>query len=180
LDQRLLPQRCEYQLFNTAVEIAHAIQHMVVRGAPAIGITAAYGVVLAAREAYARSGSNWREAIKLDLERLLGSRPTAVNLHWAIARMQTVFPDTEGDSGPRLLAAAQAIQAEDIAANRCMGGIGATLITPGSTVLTHCNTGSLATDGFGTALGVIRSAYAHGAIKTVYVGETRPGCKVPD
>ena len=174
LDQRLLPQRCEYRLFNTAVEIAHAIRHMVVRGAPAIGITAAYGVVLAAREAYARSGSNWREIIKPDLERLLGSRPTAVNLHWAIARMQTAFPVAKSDPEPRLLAAAQAIQAEDIAANRRMGGIGATLIAPGSMVLTHCNTGSLATGGFGTALGVIRSAYARGAIKAVYVGETRP------
>lgn len=174
LDQRGLPYACEYRLFTTAAGIAEAIRHMVVRGAPAIGIAAAYGVVLAARKAYARAGKVWRQAIQPDLKRLLDSRPTAVNLCWALQRMQRAFPDDDRDPEPRLLAEAQAIHEEDIAANRRMGEIGAALLTPGSRVLTHCNAGALATGGFGTALGVIRAAYARGTLKTVYVSETRP------
>lgn len=174
LDQRGLPHACEYQLVNTAAEIAFAIRHMVVRGAPAIGITAAYGVVLAAQEAYVRAGRVWREAIQPDLKRLRNSRPTAVNLYWALERMQRAFPADDRDPRPRLLAEAQAIHEEDITANRRMGEIGASLIAPLARVLTHCNAGALATGGFGTALGVIRSAYARHTLKAVYVSETRP------
>ncbi len=174
LDQRRLPQRSEYLWLSQAAEVADAIRGMAVRGAPAIGIAAAYGVVLAARAAYARSGERWRADILGDLERLRGARPTAVNLAWAIARMEARFDAQGGDPEPGLLAEARSIHADDIAANRRMGERGAALLAPGSRALTHCNAGSLATGGFGTALGVIRTAWALGALSKVYASETRP------
>ncbi len=108
------------------------------------------------------------------LEQLAQARPTAVNLRWALSRMGALFADIHGDPTPTLLAEATAIQREDLAANRRMGELGASLIEPGARVLTHCNTGSLATGGFGTALGVIRAAYGKGRITKVYATETRP------
>lgn len=174
LDQRLLPQQQHYQRLNTARETAEAIKSMVVRGAPAIGITAAYGVVLAAKTAYAQAGENWQQAIMTDLDVLAQARPTAVNLIWALERMKTLFADINDDPVPTLLTEAQAIQQQDIAANRRMGELGTTLLPAHCGVLTHCNTGSLATGGYGTALGVIRYGYATGKIQQVYAGETRP------
>ncbi len=174
LDQRRLPAECEYLSFDTPEAVAGAITTMVVRGAPAIGIAAAYGVVLAARKAYANEREGWRQAIGADCEGLRAARPTAVNLGWAIERMRAAFPESPGDPEPALLAEAQAIHEEDIAANRRMGAIGAAFLKSGARVLTHCNAGSLATGGYGTALGVIRSAYACGKIAQVHVGETRP------
>lgn len=174
LDQRLLPQQQHYQRLNTAGEAAEAIKTMVVRGAPAIGITAAYGVVLAAKAAYAQAGENWRQIIVSDLDLLAQARPTAVNLMWALERMKTLFADLNDDPVPALLAEAQAIQQQDIAANRRMGELGTTLLPTKCGVLTHCNTGSLATGGYGTALGVIRYGYASGKIQQVYADETRP------
>ena len=167
LDQRELPARETVLTCRDSAAVADAIAAMVVRGAPAIGITAAWGAVLAAREAADRA--DW----EVRLQHLEAARPTAVNLAWATARMRRVAgegqPDPEG-----LAAEAEAIHAEDVAANRRMGAIGADYIRPGSGVLTHCNTGSLATGGFGTALGVIRSAHADGRLRGLYAGETRP------
>lgn len=175
LDQRRLPAQVAFLFLTDAAEVAEAITDMVVRGAPAIGIAAAYGAVLAARHRYEEDPKTWREAMEPDLARLLAARPTAVNLHWALARMRAAIATlSAGDPVPALLAEARRIHAEDIAANQRMGALGAALIERGSTVLTHCNTGALATGGFGTALGVIRAGYAQGLIRQVYADETRP------
>lgn len=174
LDQRLLPGKMVYRDYDNAAGAAKAISQMVVRGAPAIGITAAYGVVLAARAAYRKDPEGWRTALQSDLDTLAQSRPTAVNLHWALQRMQSLFNKIEGDPEPELLREALTIHAEDITANRHMGALGATLIADCRQVLTHCNTGSLATGGYGTALGVIRSAWQSGSLEMVYASETRP------
>jgi len=174
LDQRLLPGEIRYQRLATALETARAIQNMVVRGAPAIGITAAYGVVLAARARYRQAPAHWRELIKEDIEQLAASRPTAVNLFWALRRMERLIKQVTGQPEAQLLAEAQAIHQDDIAANRRMGELGAALLGERSAVLTHCNAGALATGGYGTALGVVRSGYAAGLIERVYADETRP------
>ena len=176
LDQRELPRasvRCRY---TDCAEVADAIRQMVVRGAPAIGVAAAYAVVLAARRRFADSPATWRDRIDADLERLAASRPTAVNLAWALDRMREAMDAVAGDADPEpdLLEAARAIHAEDVAANRRMGALGAALIESRCEVLTHCNAGALATAGYGTALGVVRAAHAAGRIAHVYAGETRP------
>jgi methylthioribose-1-phosphate isomerase len=175
LDQRQLPAREVFVACHDASATAGAIRAMVVRGAPAIGITAAYGVVLAARRRYADAGADWREAIEEDLEILAQSRPTAVNLFWALAHMrQRIAALGDGDPGPELLQAAIRIHESDRSDNRRMGGFGAGLIDGPTSVITHCNTGGLATGGWGTALGVIRSAHAQGRIEQVFADETRP------
>lgn len=161
LDQRVLPQELTYLECRSAAGVAHAIHAMAVRGAPAIGIAAAYGLVLDAQQ-----GGDYTAAEKV----LADSRPTAVNLRWALARMATVEPRTP----EALLAEAKRIHAEDLAQNLKMGAFGAALLPEGATVLTHCNTGALATGGHGTALGVIRSAHAEGRLAQVYNTETRP------
>ncbi|MDD3517079.1 MAG: S-methyl-5-thioribose-1-phosphate isomerase [Chromatiales bacterium] len=173
LDQRLLPAQNTRIAISDAGAAAAAIRDMVVRGAPAIGITAAYAVVLAARAAWQTDRAAWRDVVQDDLDRLAASRPTAVNLFWALERMRRLMDGIDGDPVPVLLAEARRIHADDIAANHRMGELGAALVS-GHAVLTHCNTGSLATGGYGTALGVIRSAYASGRIKHVYADETRP------
>lgn len=175
LDQRSLPSRAEFLVLETAADTARAITDMVVRGAPAIGITAAYGVVLAARAHYGRSGPDWRAALESDMEMLAASRPTAVNLFWALARMKGRLSLLEGkDPVPPLLTEARAIHSEDRAANRRLGELGAGLIQGPTQVITHCNAGALATGGYGTALGVVRSAHAAGKVTRVYADETRP------
>jgi methylthioribose-1-phosphate isomerase len=174
LDQRRLPHEVVWLPINNATETADAIRDMVVRGAPAIGITAAYGIVMAAREHFSRSPEGWLSTIQSDLELLRKARPTAVNLAWAIDRMSGLFNRIDGDPVAILFAEAKVIHEEDIAANRRMGELGAELITSGNGVLTHCNAGSLATGGYGTALGVIRSAWQQKRINAVYADETRP------
>ncbi len=174
LDQRRLPGQEIMLPLDNAQSTANAITDMVVRGAPAIGITAAFGVVLAARAAWQHARAHWRDAIVADLDYLAASRPTAVNLFWAIERMKGVMADIQGDPEPILLAEAKLIHEEDIAANHLMGDAGAALIEPGGGVLTHCNAGALATGGYGTALGVIRSAWSQGRLSEVYADETRP------
>ena len=175
IDQRVLPSKFEHLYLDHLPESAQAITDMVVRGAPAIGVTAAYAVVLAARDRYTANPNNWREAIQADLQLLAEARPTAVNLRWAVEKMRGLInTGISGDPVPRLLQEAQRIHAEDIAANHRMGQLGANLINPGSGVLTHCNTGALATGGYGTALGVVRAGYAAKRIKEVYADETRP------
>jgi methylthioribose-1-phosphate isomerase len=175
LDQRLLPGRTEFLPLGTASATAEAIKGMVVRGAPAIGVTAAYGVVLAARIGYAQTRSAWRMAMEPDLAELAAARPTAVNLFWALERMRRRM-DLLGDGNPcpGLLEEALAIHEEDRAANRRMGELGAELIQGPTEVITHCNAGALATGGYGTALGVIRSAFSAGKLNRVYADETRP------
>ena len=174
LDQRLLPDQETWLRLETADAIAQPITDMVVRGAPAIGVTAAYGVVLAARARYAQDPQSWRPAIEADLETLLQARPTAVNLRWAVERMAALFADIDGDPVPQLLAHAREIHRQDVAANRRMGELGAAYIDASAGVLTHCNAGALATAGYGTALGVIRSAWQGSEGLTVYADETRP------
>jgi methylthioribose-1-phosphate isomerase len=162
LDQRRLPVEETYIECRSASEVAAAIRDLAVRGAPAIGIAAAWGIVLAARQ----GGSALDEA----LVELRAARPTAVNLMWALDRMAGVSPRTAAS----LASEAAAIEAEDLAANRRMGALGAALLGRDVGVLTHCNTGSLATAGFGTALGVVRAGYGEGRIARVFAGETRP------
>ncbi len=178
LDQTRLPSEETFGEHRRWEDVAEAIRSLVVRGAPAIGVTAAFGVVLAARE----SAATTFDALVADLETaskgLAATRPTAVNLFWALERMRRVLLAARGtpvaEVRARLLAEAQAMLDEDVAANRAMGDHGATLVPPGARVLTHCNAGALATGGYGTALGVIRSAHAQGKIALVWVDETRP------
>ncbi|KAA6182680.1 S-methyl-5-thioribose-1-phosphate isomerase [Thiohalocapsa marina] len=175
LDQRVLPAESRFVVCHTAADTARAITDMVVRGAPAIGVTAAYGVVLAARERYRTDPHDWRAGLEQDIELLAASRPTAVNLFWALRRMRAFLADLDQlDPVPALLAEARRIHMEDAAANRTMGDLGAALINTETDVITHCNAGALATGGYGTALGVIRSAHAAGKIRRVYADETRP------
>ncbi|WP_199100070.1 S-methyl-5-thioribose-1-phosphate isomerase [Dyella sp. ASV21] len=163
LDQRLLPQEERWIDCANAAQVTQAIKDLAVRGAPAIGIAAAWGVALAARQG---------EPLDPALTMLRAARPTAVNLMWALDRMKARI--VAGADATALEREAQRIQDEDLAANRHMGELGASLIAPHSGVLTHCNTGSLATAGFGTALGVIRAGVASGRIEQVFAGETRP------
>ncbi|MFP7721653.1 S-methyl-5-thioribose-1-phosphate isomerase [Lysobacter sp. A3-1-A15] len=174
LDQRKLPFTVEYVRCETSDEVAGAIHALTVRGAPAIGIAAAWGVLLAARGVRAASGAEAAAALEPAMQRLNAARPTAVNLAWALARMRRVLAAAGADWREVIEREAHAIAAEDLAANRRMGALGAALIDEGSGVLTHCNTGSLATAGFGTALGVIRAGVAQGRIDKVFAGETRP------
>lgn len=174
LDQRKLPFVVEQVRCNSSDEVAQAIQDLTVRGAPAIGIAAAWGAVLAAKTVGADDGAEALGRLEPALSRLNAARPTAVNLAWALTRMRRALAGAGADWRQVLAREAQAIVDEDLAANRCMGTLGAALIDPGSGVLTHCNTGSLATAGFGTALGVIRAGVAQGRIAHVFAGETRP------
>jgi methylthioribose-1-phosphate isomerase len=174
LDQRKLPFTEEYLDCRDSHDVSQAIRDLVVRGAPAIGIAAAFGVVMAAQGVEAATGIEAMAAMEARIVELNQSRPTAVNLMWAIARMRGVLAAAGADWRQRIEREAVAIESEDLAANRHMGALGASLIAPGSGVLTHCNTGSLATAGFGTALGVIRAGVAMDRIGRVYAGETRP------
>lgn len=174
LDQRLLPQQQSYLNCTTSEDVAQAIQSLAVRGAPAIGIAGAYGVVLAAQASNANTGEEVLELISEQVHGLVNSRPTAVNLRWAIERMQQCLAQTDSDWRQAIEQEAIAIQTEDLAANHAMGMLGVECLPEGARVLTHCNTGSLATAGFGTALGVIRAGVATGKIKHVYASETRP------
>jgi methylthioribose-1-phosphate isomerase len=174
LDQRKLPFVVEHLDCTTSDEVAAAIHALAVRGAPAIGIAAAWGAVLAGREVEAADGAEAAPKIEPALQRLNAARPTAVNLAWALARMRRALRPAGADWQAVLEREAEAIATEDLAANRHMGELGAALIAEGSGVLTHCNTGSLATAGFGTALGVIRAGVAQGRIGKVFADETRP------
>jgi len=174
LDQRRLPAEETYLICTDADSVAAAIRDLVVRGAPAIGIAAAWGVVLEAARLAAAGHAPTLDQLEPAMRRLNAARPTAVNLAWALQRMRSVASRLSDDPLRDLTAEAQRIQDEDLAANRHMGELGAALIDSGSGVLTHCNTGSLATAGFGTALGVVRAGYSADRIARVYAGETRP------
>ena len=147
---------------------------MVVRGAPAIGITAAYGVVLSAISHQGKDEKQVKSHLDADIQTLASARPTAVNLDWALQRMRTCLNNNFKDCVKILELQANLIHEKDIAANKKMGQLGAEYISQHSIVMTHCNAGALATGGYGTALGVIRSAWDQGKIKNVFANETRP------
>ena len=177
LDQRRLPATVAWVRCTGAADSAEAIRAMVVRGAPAIGVTAAYGIALEAQRLAASAGE-FDSRLEAAFAELAASRPTAVNLFWALDRMRRIWREA-GAAAPaavaqRLLAAAKAVHAEDVAANRALGEHGAALLPDGARVLTHCNAGALATAGYGTALGVVRSAVAAGKRISVIADETRP------
>src|SRR5450755_4564558 len=172
IDQTRLPRQEVYVTCTDHLQVADAIRTMVIRGAPAIGVTAAMGIALGMRNA--------KSPAEFDgiCEAIRSTRPTAVNLFWAIERMRRVFAEssalTLAEISERLIAEAVQIRLEDIAINQCIGKNGAPLIPDGKTVLTHCNAGALATAGYGTALGVIRAAVASGKKIDVFADETRP------
>ncbi|NVL48408.1 S-methyl-5-thioribose-1-phosphate isomerase, partial [Pseudomonas syringae pv. actinidiae] len=178
LDQRVLPFEEVWHRYTTAAGVAEAIRTMVVRGAPAIGISAAYGAVLGARARIA-DGGDWYPALEEDMQLLADSRPTAVNLFWALNRIRDRLMRVKNGDNPlaALEAEAVAIHLSDREANLTMAQLVPTDPQASGnlqTVLTHCNTGALATGGFGTALGVIRAAHLEGMIERVYADETRP------
>lgn len=179
LDQRKLPHETVWLTCRDAYDVAQAIKDMVVRGAPAIATAAAYGLALEAKRACYLSDTDLRDHLALTLDALMESRPTAVNLRWAMQRMAKVLdPERPGSANlaDGLLAEAKAIDSEDVETNQAIGRSGLEVFA-GQTklkVLTHCNTGSLATSGYGTALGVIRSLHERGQLESVWVDETRP------
>ena len=198
IDQTKLPAQEVYVTCRTYQEVADAIRAMVIRGAPAIGVAAAMGVALGVKNSAARTIPELRAEFEKIAETISKTRPTAVNLFWAVKRMREVFDRAVAAVSPppltgnrrsetaatetaiigtvkaRLVEEAQRILAEDIAANEAMGRHGAALLPEAATVLTHCNAGALATGGYGTALGVIRAAVAVGKKIKVFADETRP------
>ncbi|MSQ65348.1 MAG: S-methyl-5-thioribose-1-phosphate isomerase [Limnohabitans sp.] len=178
IDQRILPMRFEYLAYANAEEVAEGIRSMVVRGAPAIGCAAAYGVALQALSYQYADTPSFKRAMAHGFEVLAASRPTAVNLFWALQRMQKFVQSnaylSQQSLASALLSLAHEISAEDVRINRAMGDFGASLLADGARVLTHCNAGALATAGHGTALGVFRSAVGAGKKISVFADETRP------
>jgi methylthioribose-1-phosphate isomerase len=175
IDQTRLPREETYVTCRTYEEVAEAIRSMVIRGAPAIGVAAAMGVALGVAAA---DGNHLDARFETICETLAATRPTAVNLFWAIHRMKRVYAESRALPLPqlreRLIAEARQIRLEDIAINQAIGRNGAPLVPDGKTVLTHCNAGALATAGYGTALGVIRAAVSAGKKIDVFADETRP------
>ncbi len=178
LDQTRLPLKESYVICSTYREVAGAVKDMIVRGAPAIGVTAAFGMVLGARQFKGQSLLAFFKHMDQVARTLISTRPTAVNLLWAVERMKHLVEKNPGRRIPRiqrdLEKEAQRILEEDLEANREMGRQGQILIPDGSSILTHCNAGALATAGYGTALGVIRAAREAGKKIHVFMDETRP------
>jgi methylthioribose-1-phosphate isomerase len=184
IDQTLLPCEETYNTYRTYPEVAEAIRSMVIRGAPAIGVAAAMGVALGVKNSNARSVAELRGEFETIADTISHTRPTAVNLFWAVKRMRELFEKSLAGVGSDaekiarvktlLVEEGQRVLAEDIAVNEAMGRHGATLLKDSSTVLTHCNAGALATGGYGTALGVIRAAVEEGKSINVFADETRP------
>lgn len=174
LDQRLLPEKMEWISCHKWQEAVNAIQNMVIRGAPAIGVAAAWTCVLAAKEAQTKR--DWRTWLNETLEKIAKARPTAVNLAWAVARMRKEIAEAQDlqELLKKWLLLAEEISAEDEEICRQIGQQGQILIKDGDCILTHCNAGSLATAGYGTALGVIRAAHEAGKKINVIADETRP------
>ena len=178
IDQRLLPQQIAYPAYDSAAGVAEAIRTMVVRGAPAIGVAAAYGIALEAERLKAEPAGIFTRQLENGFKILAASRPTAVNLFWALDRMRKCWQDNQhlpqAVLAERLLQEAHTILEEDIQINRQIGAYGASLLADGMCILTHCNAGALATAGHGTALGVFRSAVESGKKISVFADETRP------
>ncbi len=180
VDQRKLPAQEVYVRCHTAQEVARAIRTMVIRGAPAIGVSAAMGIALGMRRSSANGTRQFAVDFQKTCEMMAATRPTAVNLFWAIDRMKRAFAEgaqageSPAELARRLEAEARAIHDEDVANCRAMGGFGAALVPDGARVLTHCNAGALATAGYGSALGVVRAAVEQGKKIAVFADETRP------
>ena len=180
VDQRKLPAQEVYVRCRTAPEVAKAIRTMVIRGAPAIGVAAAMGIALGMRKSTAKGAHQFTVEFQKMCDLMAATRPTAVNLFWAIARMKrTLAEGAQAGESPQELAArldreARAIHDEDVANCRAMGAHGAAMVPDGARVLTHCNAGALATAGYGSALGVIRAAVEQGKKIAVFADETRP------
>ncbi len=176
IDQRLLPHKLRYLRLKTVKQVAKAIKDMAIRGAPAIGVAAAMGLALTAYHTRTKNREKLMEKLRQSYEILRSTRPTAVNLFWALDRVMKVA-ESAADAEElrrRIVEEALRIAEEDVEINRRIGENGAKLIEDGDKILTHCNAGALATAGYGTALGVIRSAFAQGKKIMVYACETRP------
>ena len=184
IDQTRLPAEEVYRTCRDYREVAEAIRAMVIRGAPAIGVAAGMGIALGVKDSAATTVAELRAEFETIADTISKTRPTAVNLFWAVKRMREVFEktlaaqasetDKRAAARVRLVEEAQRILAEDIAVNQAIGRHGAALLPEAGTVLTHCNAGALATGGYGTALGVIRAAVAAGKKIKVFADETRP------
>src|SRR5688500_16464536 len=180
VDQRKLPGQEIYVRSRTAQEVARAIRTMVIRGAPAIGVAAAMGIALGMRRSTAKGTRQFAVEFQKICDMMAATRPTAVNLFWAIDRMKGIFADaaqsgaSTEEIADRLAREARRIHDEDVANCRAMGGVGAAVVPDGARVLTHCNAGALATAGYGSALGVVRAAVEQGKRVAVIADETRP------
>jgi methylthioribose-1-phosphate isomerase len=180
VDQRKLPAQEIYVRCRTAPEVAKAIRTMVIRGAPAIGVAAAYGIALGMKRSTAKGTNQFAVEFQKICDLMAATRPTAVNLFWAIDRLKAAFAagaqagESPDELSARLMREAQAIHDEDVANCRTMGAHGAAIMPDGGRVLTHCNAGALATAGYGSALGVIRAAVEQGKKIAVFADETRP------
>jgi len=176
IDQRQLPAVYEEFICESYKDVDFAIADMVVRGAPAIGVTAAYGIVLAAQEFVELPANEFFDRMHKACDVINQSRPTAVNLMWAVKQMRQLLKEDQSPSEilTNMLYRAEEIAAEDVKTNKTMGAHGNTLVPQGATILTHCNTGALATVEYGTALGVVRAAHDSGKNIFVYADETRP------
>src|SRR3954462_1973919 len=180
IDQRKLPAQEVYVRCKTAPEVARAIKTMVIRGAPAIGVAAAWGIAIGMRRSTATGTQKFAAEFQKTCDMMAATRPTAVNLFWAIERMKRTFGDAarSGDSvdqiKDKLDREAEPIHDEDVASCRAMGAFGAEIVPADARILTHCNAGALATAGYGTALGVIRGAVESGKQVAVFADETRP------
>ncbi|MEW6128755.1 MAG: S-methyl-5-thioribose-1-phosphate isomerase [Acidobacteriota bacterium] len=180
IDQRLLPAEEVYPVFKNYEEVAVAIEEMVIRGAPAIGVAAAMGIALGTRQSAAITVEELERDFQVASDRIARTRPTAVNLFWAVERMRRLFDKVKSEGASveaikfKLVNESLDIHEEDVESNKQMGRFGAELIPQQATVLTHCNAGALATAGYGTALGVIRAAVEAGKDVNVIADETRP------
>ena len=176
LDQTRLPVEEVWNTYTDYRKVADAIRRLVVRGAPAIGVAAAYALCLAAMEYKGQNPEEFQKSMAAASAELAASRPTAVNLFWALDRMGLALgaAGCGAEALPILIREAEAIHREDMAMNRAIGAAGAAIVPHGARILTHCNAGAIATGGYGTALGVVRSAFTQGKVEMVYCDETRP------
>ena len=178
LDQRSLPQKVHYLDCRDTFSVAHAIRNMAIRGAPAIGVAAAMGIALAAKKTLTTRPETYRKHLEKVCHEMRQTRPTAVNLFWAVDRMKRILDQIHvygiEKTKAKLVKEALRIYKEDVKINKKIGEVGKRLINNGDGVLTHCNAGALATAGYGTALGVLYAAWAEGKRFHVYVDETRP------
>ena len=176
LDQTRLPVEEVWNTYTDYRKVADAIRRLVVRGAPAIGVAADYALCLAAMEYKGQNPEEFQKSMAAASAELAASRPTAVNLFWALDRMGLALgaAGCGAEALPILIREAEAIHREDVAMNRAIGAAGAAIVPHGARILTHCNAGAIATGGYGTALGVVRSAFTQGKVEMVYCDETRP------
>ena len=176
LDQTRLPVEEVWNTYTDYRKVADAIRRLVVRGAPAIGVAAAYALCLAAMEYKGQNPEEFQKSMAAASAELAASRPTAVNLFWALDRMGLALgaAGCGAEALPILIREAEAIHREDVAMNRAIGAAGAAIVPHGARILTHCNAGAITTGGYGTALGVVRSAFTQGKVEMVYCDETRP------